>query len=277
MDLNIPTYLAFIASWLGLTGGIRKLFKDAEETIDPKIKKSVILWLKNTKSTGIVAKWPEQFSALFDSTFGKRHFSMRCFVRSCIASILSTILMLCIWALVRPAEFSSAFDVEFYLMPAFLIFPIIFNLLPDYLSLLETRYFIRFLNKNSGIKRAIVILLADVVLTASIFLFFFFSIVARIFDEAPGDYLKLMLQLSAKAEGDFSVGVFFYSTFFTSVWLWLYILAGLIVKLINLVEKGFSSLKLLLDIEQKPISSIGMVASILVTILYIFIALYQIT
>ena len=71
----------------------------------------------------------------------------------------------------------------------------------------------------------------------------------------------------------FSLGsVFFYSTFFTSIWLWLYLLAG---ALSSLVMGGLATIqwtKRFMDIEKKPILSIGTMSILLVSLGFLLYA-----
>ena len=170
MDLTIPTSLAYIAAWLGIITGIRKLFKDTEEDVLPDFKKSVAAWIQNLKPAEKIANWPDQFAQLFDSVFGKKHFTFKCFLRSSVASYVSVILMFFIVGVLRPHEFhymllNSNLDFIFLMLFAFGFL----NLIPDYLSLLETRYMLHWMNKSYSVTKSILGVLVDGLATGAIF------------------------------------------------------------------------------------------------------------
>jgi hypothetical protein len=63
-------------------------------------------------------------------------------------------------------------------------------------------------------------------------------------------------------------GIFFYSTFFTSVWVWLYAVAGGLLRLASYLGLVLRGLRGILDIQNKPLRSIGMVSNLLITLVY---------
>jgi hypothetical protein len=66
--------------------------------------------------------------------------------------------------------------------------------------------------------------------------------------------------------GTISPGILFYSMFFPSVWVWLYLLASLVVIAANRVQHGISFLRWLLDIEKHPLRVIAVVAGAIAVI-----------
>ena len=81
-------------------------------------------------------------------------------------------------------------------------------------------------------------------------------------------FLKYGPFLSAGQDGLPAYGVFLYSTYFTSVWVWLYALSALAVRLVSSIGHVVGRLDRLLDIENKPLHTIGLVWSLLVTLGY---------
>ncbi len=73
--------------------------------------------------------------------------------------------------------------------------------------------------------------------------------------------------------GGIPIGIFFGAAFFTSAWAWLYAMSGLVVKLAEYGGRGLGVLRNFLDIDKKPITSIGWVAMVLVSIGYWGLAL----
>ena len=82
-------------------------------------------------------------------------------------------------------------------------------------------------------------------------------------------FFKQMFPLSVEQLGLFSLGIFFYSTFFTSVWVCLYALSGFAVKVAGNLGIGMSRLSGVLDIEKKPLRSMGFLSIALISLLFL--------
>ena len=120
-------------------------------------------------------RWVQSFSDLFDSLFGKRHLTWRCFYRSCVASTVVAILT---WifiiltgnsAFVLGARFAvrhiSHLDAAtIWFLGAMLLFV---NYIPDYVSLLETRFLLSIAHSIKTYKGMTCLLLIDLCLTAA--------------------------------------------------------------------------------------------------------------
>ena len=66
----------------------------------------------------------------------------------------------------------------------------------------------------------------------------------------------------------FTLGIFWLPTFFTSIWLWLYAGSGFLLKAARRFDIGFDWFNRKFDIEKKPLSSIGLVAGAIVAVVY---------
>jgi hypothetical protein len=143
-----------------------------------------------------------------------------------------------------------------------MLLAIILNVPADYISLLETRAILSILRKTNRYSIQVLLLVVDTILTFIIFMLTFLSyiligyVLLKIFvnpdqmnfsitildhtlrpDYLIEDFLKVWLKMTPtiilftktnRIEG--FLGIFFYSTFFTSVWIWCFIVAGIIVK-----------------------------------------------
>lgn len=69
-------------------------------------------------------------------------------------------------------------------------------------------------------------------------------------------------------------GIFFCSTFITSVWVWLYALGGWVIKAVEYLGLGTGKLKRWLDIENQPMRAIGYVCMMLVTVGFIIAVIF---
>ena len=285
MDLIETPLSTYMLAWFGFMGGIWALFDRAETVAAGDTKTAVSRWLTNLNLTSRLANWPAAFAAIFDHVFGEDHLSWRCFYRSCIASVVSVAIVTLIWGALRPEEImllirSHVLSFELWL---FFSFAIAFNVIPDYFSLLESRYVIRWMATRSSILWILVFLIIDFAATLAIFLMvpgvavvavivlakgFTFSAIEQLLEM----FWRGLEQASLHSGGaGFPLGIFFYSTFFTSVWVWLYAVSGTGIRLLGRLGVGISSLKKLLDIEEKPIRSLGFVSMLLVTVVFVVV------
>lgn len=238
--------------------------------------------------------WPSTFARVFDHIFGEKHLSWKCFFRSSIASVLSAIMVCLAWGIIDPSFFIHYFssDVLNTLMTATLGITI-FNFLPDYLSLLESRYIIKRMSQTQSIVKTLVWFIIDLAFTGFIFIgSSLILIVALNFVFPDVDVLSsvvdvLYILLSGKPieavmmrgpimwsivrplADPLPTQIYFYSTYFTSIWVWLYVLSGLIVKLSKPFFSGIGSFKRVFDIENKPLRSLGYVSVLFITLIYI--------
>ncbi len=274
--------LTYLLAWVALVSGLMTLFSFAEEVTKSEVKSAVTKWLLNINVEGSFSNWPGQFAGIFDGVFGKRHISFRCFWRSCIASISSVVIVLLVVKGVRSdLGYRDLYPLAF--LP-FLI--IILNFIPDYISLLETRLLIRWLSKKYSTFRIFISLVFDFLITTIIWAIWFFSLgtfyLCLYFKEPnmlfvsffAGLFFRLLPFLFynpyvAYKPEHIIVLALFYSTFFTSVWVWLYVFSGLVVKALNRIGIGLNIFKGMLDIEKRPIRSLGFLICILISTLFI--------
>lgn len=285
--------LRYLLAWTTVICGVIALFSYAESVTKLEAKRKVARWLQNLQIEGSLSNWPAQFGAVFDGVFGKRHFSLRCFWRSCVASIISVAVMVTLMKSLSPAGILPGLGSIVY-------FFVVWNLFPDYLSLLETRYVIKWLSKKDSRIVVLVLLIVDFIITSLIWQVWFISstvvymyVVLNILGSEPyypfwglysglvGTWMEniwyvlyriLFLPIDQRYPHSMFATAMFYSTFFTSVWVWLYVCSGLVVKLINWIGISVGILKGYLDIEKKPILCIGFFACLLITILFLVLA-----
>lgn len=295
MELSIPPVLLYAASWITITGGVWFLFERAETVASDEVKAAISRWLRNLDPAAALTNWPATFAAVFDRVFGERHLSWRCFSRSCIGSLVSVIIVTFFWTAIRPSDFNQMVILPLRYDPSkiSILFLFLFafgtmvNFIPDYLSLLETRYIIRWMRRRHSMLRAFAFLTLDLTVTVTIglaaFLGFFVLVRYMAMGDVPTGYTLGLLEefrgrvISFSLRGDYGeeaflftfAGICFYSTFFTSVWVWLYALSGAAVKLTEYLGTGLSRLRAILDIDNKPLRSLGFVSMLLVTVAYL--------
>jgi hypothetical protein len=64
----------------------------------------------------------------------------------------------------------------------------------------------------------------------------------------------------------------FIPAFFSSLWLWLYLVAAVTLKALKRLNLGFQWFNRKVDIEKRPLQAIGLVAGIIVAVAYWIIA-----
>ena len=151
--------VAYSGAWLTTIGGVWFLFEKVDETLAPDVRARLGDWLDNLSPRGSVRRWPSLFIALFDQTFGERHLSWFCLRRSVIASFLVTWIVGVLWMVLHPPD---SLTLVPYALVLVTLGGVLFTIIPDFLSLLETRLVLKHL---SGGGSAVVWLLVDAIAT----------------------------------------------------------------------------------------------------------------
>lgn len=288
MAWSILPELGIIGTGLTIGGGFIGLGWKADGAFSSEFRNKLSDQIIRLRRIVPGETWPTIFADLFDHVFGKRHATWKCFLRSSIASIISVGVMTLIWAQVRPEilrEFLTNFRFEQGAVFAMVF--IGYNLIPDYFSLLETRYVIRWMGQTQSGFKILAILAFDVLATTLIFLAgivllvlvvsIFLSVLqeARPYWKVVDKGLSIMFfelvthgMVFASSGKEPSVGIFFYTTFFTSVWVWLFALAWGAMRLATRFEPGIRFLIWALPIQDYPIRSIGLTLGALACISY---------
>ncbi|MCF8367586.1 MAG: hypothetical protein K9G76_00995 [Bacteroidales bacterium] len=276
----MPPSLLYLASWITVSGGIYLLFNRTGESVKEETKIKVSAWLKS-----ISVPYPNPnstlfFVDLFEIVFTKKHFYWKCITRSVIASILAYIIVMLIYQVNDP-EYGLDTVYSFF---SFVLWMFIFlNLVPDYFSLLETRIILKKLKTVRSVPMYFFLLILDLMLTALIYylnLIFFGSIQDLFTDGFSFNIWKN----SISGTTDLYLGlwdytdifsVWLYSTFLTSIWLWLFLISTFFIKILTKSLKGLEFFQKHLDIDNKPFNAIGYFLMINVTIVYIIIGIFK--
>ncbi len=206
------------------------------------------MWLKGDYES----TWSTQFGEAFDTIFGKNHFHWRCFLRSSLASIVTVVVLFLLFHSTSGLYGERQADSDISIGSLFL-FGMMVNIVPDYLSLWETRWLLRYISRVETNIGKFLLLVIDAMFSAGIIIVSIW--VVRWWMELPP--LRPIEMLAG-----FSVfAIFFYSTFLTSVWSWLYCLTTWIMRLF-----ARTPLKIILNIEARPMSQIGLVCGALIFI-----------
>jgi hypothetical protein len=231
---------------------------------------------------------PDQFAILFDRVFGEKHFSWRCFWRSAVASTISVgIVGVFLFVLMGAPRLGLPPEVPVFFLFATLLTAtplggLIYNLIPDYISLLETRWAIKLMARSG---RRIPILMMDIVLSSIIYVGWItvlLILVSAIPGANPGGFDRLLVRaqqgfgffFGGEPDPDiafqvFGVTVYFLSTFFTSVWLWIYAASVLVSRVLVRMSGGVGFLLKVTDVEKQPFRSMGFTSVVLVSLLFL--------
>ena len=287
-DIMTDGHLLSTAWLLSLLGSIWALFKIAETVASPTLKAQVTKWLKSPNPLDAVAGWLPSFVEVFDRLFGRRHFSWSCFGRSCLASVGAVLLVTFYWAATRPTEALAVFVSGRVSKTAlrFFVLTVILSLVPDYISLLKSRRLIGWMNRNPRTRHLLVGLAFDlcgtvILVWLSWYAFWLLTWTIQFGWHSPSVEVVLRMPLwltagvmygsySLSAEpGYFPLGIWPWATLFTAIWAALYAVAGAILKLARFIGLGLSRALWTLDIDAKPIESLGVVSVVVVSALYV--------
>jgi hypothetical protein len=285
----------YLLAWATTTGGLWFLFDRAERVATAEFGKRARGWLTGGEVGGWLQSLPSGFASLFDTVFGRRHFSLRCVSASAGASLLSVLTLAALAVAVLGPSGSQAGDSLLQRIGAALLIFGLVNLIPDYLSLLETRWLVRVIGARQSLFAMVLLLVADLLITGAIALAAIFitavgfpalatgpagpSVMDIVTGWLPNLGSTLWQLLTFEPDVVFRGGnnvmafsgrlsVFFYSTFFTSVWLWLYAASVLVSRVLLRMNSGVGLLLRVTDVENQPFRSMGFVSVLIVSALF---------
>lgn len=192
-----------------------------------------------TNATSI--EWADNFLLLYDALFGSAEKRRPMFWRVVLISCASMAIMMVDWIILRP---SSSFEILVLPITAVMLaYAIPLNIAADYLSLWKTRLFVAYVVQHQSKAVHNVLLVSDGVASAAIFIVGlglgtiplamvlasglgrtdwvsagfgeFVSVASKIFLEGAWSF-------SHSKESVNLLGMFFFTTFLGSVWLWTY-------------------------------------------------------
>ena len=263
--------------WATLISGIWVLFYAMENTTPPESKKTVSEWLKSLIGMSIsetLIETPRLFNKAFDRIFGYKHLSIQCFLKSSMASLIVVIVMLISWSFLYPTSLMATIIDEPDFIIAFFLLVTILNFIPDYVSLFQTRLILNYI-EHAGIKWLSVLIVLDLIITGLIFALGLGTF--AILTENVDIYFSLlsdMIQFRSIGNRP-PIGILFYSTFFTSVWLYLFLAASISVKFLHSMGRIGNWIMTIIEVEKKPFQSMGLIIILLTTLAFIIYIVIQ--
>ena len=232
----------------------------------------------------VLTDLPNLCTALFDRVFGVGHFSRRCFGVSVALSCGAVVTLSVVWILIRPIEgvlyISYAAAAPMRESVALIMVFCSLNAVVDFVSLFETRIMLKMMGRSRSLPVQALLLLADIVISWMIFMISLTLIVIFMTYLILGDdgmrqellyrvivegFLRGQVELFTLRAGDalFPMGVFLYTTFFTTFW-------AILLSAAVFVDRFFVPLR---RVEQrilnsdKPVMRLGVeIATILVAV-----------
>ncbi len=261
-----PAPLVRLATgWFLLIGLVWGLFESIERAASNDFRTRTARWLMHVEPDKRLTRWGSSFAEAFDTVFGPTLLSWKCFWRSAIASIIAWIAVA-----ILNGGFTSALTGRY---PGDVFaFSLSCAVLVDFVSLCESRWMIRILARQSGGLRSAIILLLDYVLSAALFVVGFNLIYLGLVAHAPYRVNEWPFEFWRVLTWNSEFGVFMpgaQSTFLTSIWLWLYALSGLLIRLGGRVVNVADFLRGALNIEGKPFAALAIVTNALITVAFL--------
>ena len=282
-----------LTTWLALAGSVWALFALAEDHIAAPHRAQITHWLR-----GQTPHWPATFVAVCDSVFDTPALAGAYFLRTCVASHIAAFLGLCLSGVFYPGTSGSMLLVLFLYAPFLVGSLALVNLLPGYVSLRVHRALLQRLSDTQRPQRVSTWLVLASAATGVLailactlgFLVVFVSSQAHLLRKPVTwivGYIEFVIKdtggsLSALQEAVRlqpivvpgmafpSFGIWFYAPWFPFVWVWLYILSGVLIRgatswgLIRAPGRALG----LLDIDTRPLHTLGAVAVGVVSVVY---------
>jgi hypothetical protein len=251
---------------VGLPTGIITWFNTIDKHLTEQGRKAIGNWLRNLSAHVDTAAWPKIYSDLIDKLFGPRVLSLRFFLRSCLASVISFVFVIASYASLTKTPLPEILEAREFLLLA------IVNIIPDYCSLLISRKIVLKIatprSANPHKNRLSVLLLFDGLLkamTATAATYLVAVFVHAVYMRDPTPWLNARESIKSFYHDGFCssngtpYGLYFYGSFLSSSWIWLYLLGGVLTKAILKKNRAWASLGNLIEIH--PLQVVGFVAA----------------
>jgi hypothetical protein len=165
-----------------------------------------------------------------------------------------------------------------------IIIGMIFNIIVDWFSALETGIIIRLLSKTTKLSVQLAYVCIDLIMSSLLYIIPTFTILIAtvllsdyiVIDGLVAEWILSMTTMESLVSGDLLKGstlgsVLFYSTFATTMWSILFFIGSMIGRYVDVMVKW-------LNIEEDPVNSVGMIATsiyFIVVVISMVISLLQ--
>ena len=238
--------------------------------------------------------WPTSFLALYDAIFRSSGNGRPRVVRSVSASLLTVTIIAVAWGVRQPTAVGSLVEAargETLRVFTILAFALACNLVVDYLSFWETRLVISRIAKTQRSAWRAALVLFDLLATVAIFLVGLFlalaaglaalhnpedsdqfqNIASPLLYEIGHSYSMLIEGggiMFAGNEDTRVFGVLFFSTLFTSVWVWAYLIGIFLWPMLTFLKRLF-------NVEKYPVGAAMTIGGVFVALVTASLTLFS--
>lgn len=242
---------------LGVFYAVYKFFKTIDENLNAEAAAEIANWILGSGGADQGKTWPDFFATIFGRIFGTKQLSWTCIGRSGFITCMSMALI-APWVVLsrgtRPDK-----DFILFVVPT----QILASVVPDYFCILITRTCISIMRRYRSILFAVILLLIATCL----------SYLLSVSTPFAADEIEKLLRRGSigsaepfaglKRGIDVMIGALWASVFASlasSIWLWLFVLSGLLLRGARVFRLGFHQFSKAFDIRKKPLACLGLVA-----------------
>ena len=213
--------------------------------------------------------WPDYFLEMFDEIFGSKTTKRPRILRSSLASLSILAIITFVWLINDFSNIKYSFEgtISSLLWMFAITYAITINIIGDYFSLWETRFIVSRMKKG-GHKRRLLLLFSDFV--ASMIIFFVGLVIGTVivnsylpqlgtsdgwYNDTVSTLIEIFVEISEGViilshQDEFwnIFGIFLYTTFFTSIWVWAFQIGLTLWPILKWLRK-------LLDVDEYPVGS----------------------
>jgi hypothetical protein len=221
------------------------------------------------------------FATMLDVVIGPKHWSWQSFRRSTILSTIFATLLI-FYVAVNRSEVAASQGWIAILVAA--INALVLSAVPNYLSIFKTRRVIDWLRSHRGIRYTVVALVLDLIGSALVGFTPQLLLAILVLVATGGDIAYVLKRASeivpeviaapfedwptSRDPSNMWLAIYYYSSFVSSVWLWMFIASAGIIRLSGIAQFGVVRFRWWYEeeLQRKPFEVLGVGASIAVSI-----------
>jgi hypothetical protein len=266
---------AALAAAAAIAACVAKGFEWCDAALNDDSRFKLSLWLVSVPGGEQIDAWAGVFPNLIDRIFGRKALSWTFFLRSCVASFVAIAFVSILGAIMYGPDWIFGYgfgylshDSQSLALALTLGFTgvgaLIANCIPDYLSVLVSRYFVGAMARNPRGFWIFLLLIGDTISTlivADAAMWALHLIIDHVFRGTSWMEMGLV-----DFFGLLTLGMYrnlFLASLFTSIWVWLYILASVAIRILQKLQFVWVKLVPILDVEKNPMQAIGRVAGVM--------------
>lgn len=265
-------------SWSLIAAGLWRFAKRAEQVVNADGKQQTRDWLMAADVERPWRPMAGSFVQAFDAVFGDTPLSWKCFRRSVIASFVFTASLCVLWLATRQVPSGFASDITGVEAAAtLLVVMLLMSSGPDYISLLKTRYILAKLHMSTSRLTMIMLVVAEAAASAALGMLAIYALALigareHFLEFTSLDILQDLVQANLDLVGvggtTLPLDLWFYGTFLTSLWLWLFILSRHMTGAARYLATVAAARRRSLDMHTQPFLALGAGSILIVTVAY---------